>query len=280
MHTSAMKRSGRAKQADTKWVAVSGGFDPLHIGHVRMFREARKHGDKLLVIVNNDAWLRAKKGYAFMPEAQRAEMIKEFPFVDRVVLTDHKEGDPDMSVSRALKKHRPHVFANGGDRKNIADIPEAVVCQAHGIEMVFNIGRGGKVQSSSWMIRGASRPVFRTVRPWGEFYGWDKGVTWNLKTIYIKPKSRLSLQYHHHREEWWLLVEGDALATVHEKDKERSISLKKGEVFRVGKKQIHRLSSKKGGILVEVAYGTFDEDDIVRLEDDHGRSVERRKKGA
>ena len=91
------------------------------------------------------------------------------------------------------------------------------------------------------------------------------------KTIYVKPNKRLSLQYHHHREEWWLLVEGDATATVHEGKEVRMIPLRKGEVFRVGKGQVHRLSSKKGGVVVEVAYGAFDEGDIVRLEDDHGR---------
>lgn len=253
-------------------MAVSGGFDPIHIGHVRMFQDAKRHGEKLVVIVNNDNWLLKKKGFAFMPESERYELIRSLPFVDKVVLTEHAKDDEDTSVVRALRKVRPHVFANGGDRKNMSDIPEAALCKELGIKMVFNVGKGGKVQSSSWMIQNASRPVKRTARPWGEYYGWDHGEGWNLKTIYIKPKSRLSLQYHHRREECWLLVSGDATATVHdEKGKESSVQLKKGDVFRVGHKQVHRLESKKGGIVVEVAYGHFDEDDIVRLEDDHGR---------
>lgn len=258
------------KQKKSVWVAVSGGFDPLHVGHVRMFREARKLGDKLVVIMNNDHWLRMKKGFTFMPQKERAEIIRSFPFVDKVVLSDHKKGDTDKSVCRILAKVRPAIFANSGDRVS-KNVPEVALCKKLGIKMVFNVGQGGKVQSSSWMISNSRRPASKSVRPWGEYYGWDQGSEWNLKTIYVKPNKRLSLQYHHHREEWWLLVEGDATATVHEGKEALTIPLRKGEVFRVGKGQVHRLSSDKGGVVVEVAYGTFDERDIVRLEDDHGR---------
>ena len=134
-----------------KVVAVSGGFDPVHIGHVRMFSEAKKLGDTLVVIINNDNWLRTKKGFVFMPEQERAELISHFADVDDVVITSHTEDDPDRSVSRELAELKPHVFANGGDRKNEADIPETMVCVEHNIEMVFNAGQGGKVQSSSWL---------------------------------------------------------------------------------------------------------------------------------
>lgn len=131
-------------------VAVSGGFDPIHIGHVRMFKEARALGDRLVVILNNDHWLRKKKGFVFMPQDERLEIIQEFPFVDEVILTFHGEDDEDRSICRELTHLKPHVFANGGDRWE-DDIPEAQVCREHGIEMVFNVGHGGKVQSSSWL---------------------------------------------------------------------------------------------------------------------------------
>jgi cytidyltransferase-like protein len=131
-------------------VAVSGGFDPLHVGHARMFQEAKALGDELVVILNNDNWLRKKKGFVFMPQKERMEMIQAIKGVDRVVCTEHAPETIDMSVCDALRAVRPDIFANGGDR--FADnIPEAIVCRELGIETVFNIGHGGKVQSSSWL---------------------------------------------------------------------------------------------------------------------------------
>lgn len=132
-------------------VAVSGGFDPIHIGHVRMFERARAMGDELVVILNNDNWLKKKKGFSFMPEKERKEVIKALRAVDRVVITGHKLNDADTSVSRELRAIRPDIFANGGDRK-LDNIPEVAVCDAIGCAMVFNIGKGGKIQSSSWLL--------------------------------------------------------------------------------------------------------------------------------
>jgi len=246
-----------------------------------MFKEARKLGDKLVVILNNDNWLKNKKGFAFMPQKERVELIRSLPFVDRVVLTDHKRSDPDRSVVRTLKKVRPHIFANGGDRdtkdakrKASSLNAEQQYCKEHGIRVVFNVGQGGKVQSSSWLIHDAMRGVNRSVRPWGEFYGWDKGYGWYLKTLYVGPRKRLSLQYHHHRSECWILVEGDAVAVTRSKDgSQEEYKMELGELFVVPKGAVHRLTSKKGGKVVEIAFGDFDENDIVRLEDDHGRTV-------
>jgi len=139
-------------------VAVSGGFDPLHIGHVRMFQEAKKLGDHLVVILNNDNWLETKKGFAFMPEGERKEIIKAIHCVDEVLITSHGPGDSDRSVCRELEKVRPHVFANGGDRKPDGDpVPEVMLCQKLNIEMIYNIGHGGKVQSSSWLVESARK---------------------------------------------------------------------------------------------------------------------------
>jgi len=132
-------------------VAVSGGFDPIHIGHVRMFMRAKKMGDKLIVILNNDNWLMKKKGYVFMPEKERIEVLKAIGCVDKVVLTKHPPNPADMSVCAELNKLKPHVFANGGDRK-LDNIPEVAVCNKINCKMVFNVGRGGKVQSSSWLV--------------------------------------------------------------------------------------------------------------------------------
>ena len=136
--------------SEKKIIAVSGGFDPIHIGHIRMIQEARALGDALVVILNNDHWLKKKKGFVFMPQEQRKEILEAIAGVDQVVFTHHPEGCEDMSVCESLREIRPHVFANGGDR--FADnIPEALLCRELGIETVFHIGRGGKVQSSSWL---------------------------------------------------------------------------------------------------------------------------------
>ena len=133
-----------------KIVTVSGGFDPIHVGHVRMIQEAAALGDELVVILNNDHWLMKKKGYVFMPQEQRKEIIEAIAGVSAVVVTTHEPDCTDMSVCNALKEIKPDVFANGGDR--FADnIPEAVLARELGIETVFNIGHGGKVQSSSWL---------------------------------------------------------------------------------------------------------------------------------
>lgn len=132
-------------------VAVSGGFDPPHVGHARMFREAKKLGDTLVVILNNDHWLLKKKGHVFMQELERKELIESIRWVDRVVLTRHRKGTKDMSVCEALARLRPHVFANGGDR-TYTNIPEVATCEKIGCRMVFNVGRGGKMQSSSWLL--------------------------------------------------------------------------------------------------------------------------------
>lgn len=141
-----------------KVVAVSGGFDPLHIGHVRMFKEAKKLGDELVVILNNDNWLTDKKGAPFMAEEERKEILEAITGVDRVVITNHSLGDPDRSVCRALEEIKPHIFVNGGDRKPDGDpVPEVDLCKELGIDLVYNIGTGGKIQSSSWLIAKAAK---------------------------------------------------------------------------------------------------------------------------
>jgi D-beta-D-heptose 7-phosphate kinase/D-beta-D-heptose 1-phosphate adenosyltransferase len=132
-------------------VAVSGGFDPIHIGHVRMFERAKALGDRLVVILNNDHWLRAKKQHVFMPAEQRAEIIRALRAVDDVIITGHPANPSDMSVCAELAALKPSIFANGGDRK-LDNIPEVAVCDAINCKMIFNIGDGGKIQSSSWLL--------------------------------------------------------------------------------------------------------------------------------
>ena len=140
-------------------VTVSGGFDPIHIGHVRLMKSAKELGDKLVVIINNDNWLKKKKGFCFMPENDRVEIIKSLECVHDAILTEHPENPTDMSVCDALKKLHPDIFANGGDRKKAGsfeggDVAEYVVCDELGIKMAFGLG-GEKTRSSSDLVRDA-----------------------------------------------------------------------------------------------------------------------------
>jgi D-beta-D-heptose 7-phosphate kinase/D-beta-D-heptose 1-phosphate adenosyltransferase len=138
-------------------VAVSGGFDPIQVGHIYYFEQAKKLGDRLIVILNNDNWLRAKKGYVFMPAIERLRIIEALKPVDMVLVTGHKPNDPDKSVCTELRNIRPEIFANGGDRFS-DNIPEKKLCEELGIEMVFNVG-GEKVQSSSALVNNAMKQL-------------------------------------------------------------------------------------------------------------------------
>jgi len=131
----------------TRTVAVSGGFDPIHVGHVRMILDAASHGEIVVVIANSDEWLERKKGYVFMSFEERAEILSNIKGVDYVI----KAEDADDTVCETLKKLKPDIFANGGDRKS-GNIPEYALCDELGIEMVFGVGGNDKPQSSSWLV--------------------------------------------------------------------------------------------------------------------------------
>ena len=128
-------------------VAVSGGFDPIHIGHIRYFKAAKKLGDKLVVILNSDKFLKRKKGFVFMPFKERKEVIEAIKGVDEVMECI----DKDQSVCKTLTELKPDIFAKGGDRI-ASNILEKTVCERLGIKMVFRVG-GGKVQSSSELLK-------------------------------------------------------------------------------------------------------------------------------
>ena len=133
-------------------VVTSGGFDPMHVGHLRCLQEsaeiARQQKVQLVVIVNGDGFLQRKKGYAFMPEAERAEINAGVAGVDAVVLWD----DGTQFVTGALEILRPIVFTKGGDRDSAANVPEFDLCEKIGCKVMFGVG-GGKVQSSSELVK-------------------------------------------------------------------------------------------------------------------------------
>ena len=129
-----------------KIISVSGGFDPIHVGRVRMILEASKYGD-VIVIANSDEWLKRKKGYIFMSYDERQEILYSIKGVIDVICAD----DDDNTVCKTLKKIKPDIFANGGDRKN-NNTPEVNLCNKLGIEMLWNVG-GEKMQSSSKLVK-------------------------------------------------------------------------------------------------------------------------------
>jgi cytidyltransferase-like protein len=133
------------KSEAKKTVCVSGGFDPVHPGHIAMFEEAASHG-RLVVILNSDDWLMRKKGFCFFDWEQRALIIRAFRMVDEVVRVD----DSDDTVCEALTRLRPDYFANGGDRK-LDNTPETELCNKLGITTLWNIG-GEKIESSSDLV--------------------------------------------------------------------------------------------------------------------------------
>jgi len=128
-----------------KKVAVSGYFDPLHVGHLELFKNARQIGDYLIVIVNSDEQARMKKGYVFMKCEDRMRIVSAIRGVDEVV----KSIDTDRTICRTLEMVKPDIFANGGDRHN-QEIPEAEVCRQYGIEIID--GLGDKIRSSSDLV--------------------------------------------------------------------------------------------------------------------------------
>jgi cytidyltransferase-like protein len=129
-------------------VATSGYFDPLHVGHIELLKKSKELGDHLIVIVNNDAQTIMKKGYIFMPAAEKVKIISELKCVDEVIISI----DTDTTQCKTLEMLKPNIFAKGGDRYSY-EIPEAGVCKKNNIKIID--GLGDKIQSSSDLIKNA-----------------------------------------------------------------------------------------------------------------------------
>ena len=129
-----------------KTIMVSGGFDPVHIGHIRMILDAARHGD-VIVVANSDDWLFRKKGFVFMEFEQRAEILAAIKGVVKVSGVD----DSDGTVCEAIRRLKPHMFANGGDRRK-NNTPEQDVCEELGVQMLWAVGGEDKANSSSDLV--------------------------------------------------------------------------------------------------------------------------------
>jgi D-beta-D-heptose 7-phosphate kinase/D-beta-D-heptose 1-phosphate adenosyltransferase len=190
-----------------KIVIVTGGFDPIHSGHLAYFREAKKLGDKLIVGLNSDEWLTRKKGRPFMPMSERFALVSALSIVDEVVVYNDDDGSSCDAI-RLLKIRYPNdtiVFANGGDRTQ-DNIPEMVFDD---VEFVFGVGGENKMNSSSWILEDWKKP--KTGRAWGYYRVLHEvGVNTKLKELTVNPKTCLSMQRHDKRAEFWFVAEGEA----------------------------------------------------------------------
>jgi len=186
-------------------VIVTGGFDPLHSGHIEYFKAAKELGDHLVVGVNSDAWLARKKGKAFMPFEERCAIIKELDCVNEVIGFNDDDDTACAAIFQVLStvgSQTKVVFANGGDRTK-DNIPEMIY---NDVEFVFGVGGEDKKNSSSWILKEWSQPT--TERAWGKYTVLDKGEGWQVKQLEFYEEHALSDQRHFKRSEHWHVVDG------------------------------------------------------------------------
>jgi cytidyltransferase-like protein len=190
-----------------KIVVVTGGFDPIHSGHISYLNHAKHLGDRLVVGLNSDPWLERKKGRAFMPWHERMAILGNLHMVDEVIKFNDDDGSSIDAILQIKEKYpNDHViFANGGDRTK-DNIPEMVFDD---VEFVFGVGGEDKKNSSSWILEDWKHP--KTERTWGYYRVLHEvGPNTKLKELTVNPKSFLSMQRHDLRAEFWFVAQGQA----------------------------------------------------------------------
>lgn len=193
-----------------KIVICTGGFDPLHSGHIAFFKEAKTLGDYLVVGLNSDAWLTRKKGRPFMPWQERFSVVSNLSIVDEVVSFNDDDGSAIDAIRKVLLNSNTGdqiIFANGGDRTK-DNIPEMSISDAR-LSFVFGVGGENKMNSSSWILQEWKSP--KTERPWGYYRVLHDVVGCKVKELTVEPGQRLSMQRHSKRKEHWLVSEGKCI---------------------------------------------------------------------
>jgi cytidyltransferase-like protein len=184
-------------------VLATGGFDPIHSGHISYLKAAKTLGDMLIVGLNSDEWLERKKGRAFMPWNERLCVLNNLQMVDEVYTFDDSDGTANHFIQQ-VRAHYPTnriIFTNGGDR-TIENTPEV----NNDVEFVFGIGGTNKKNSSSVILSNWKNSF--TERPWGDYSVLYENQGTKVKEITLLPKQSLSLQRHKNRNEFWLVAEG------------------------------------------------------------------------
>ena len=231
-------------------VVVSGGFDPVHSGHIAYLQAARQLGDRLIVGLNSDDWLARKKGRAFMPFDERQAVLAALECTGSVLPFDDSDGSA-CALLEDLKQKYPNcriVFANGGDR-TIENIPEMRVS---GVEFKFGVGGEDKKNSSSWILQEWKAP--RTERPWGYYRVLHDVPGMKVKELTVDPGQSLSMQRHWLRNEYWIVQDGTAVVNGIDTESKRLTKYREHHVPMLTWHQLTNPSSVPLKI-VEIQYG-------------------------
>ncbi len=245
---------------------VSGGFDPVHSGHISYIQAARNYGEYLIIALNSDQWLRDKKGKEFMPFDERKNILINLKGVDEVIEFDDDDSGSAIHALEKIKKKYPdaHInFCNGGDRGR-DNIPEMSL---KGIEFIFGVGGEDKKNSSSWILK--EWQYDSEERVWGKFYNLFQDKRVKLKELIVLPGKGMSLQRHFYRDEIWFISKGECIVNFSDlsPDDTKEFHLKEHDTFSVKKKEWHQITNpfEHECKIVEVQYGQeTNEDDIER----------------
>ena len=242
-----------------KIVVVSGGFDPIHSGHIQLIKKARLLGDMLIVGINSDEWLTRKKGRAFMPWQERLCILNNLSSVDEVYTFNDDDGTA-CQLLHQVKAHYPNdhiIFANGGDRikTNTAEMGVS------GVEFVFGVGGENKANSSSWILEEWKAP--KTERPLGYYRVLHEVSGMKVKELTVNPGSSLSMQRHFSRAEIWCVAEGRCVVNFGDGEQDRTLH----QFQHIPTGQWHQLTNPFNVPckIVEIQYGSqCIEEDIER----------------
>ena len=251
-----------------KIVLVTGGFDPLHSGHIAYFKAARKLGNKLLVGVNSDEWLIRKKDKPFMNLEERINILNNLTMVTKAFSFDDNDNTANEAIHLTIKdssKEDAIIFANGGDRDE-RNIPEIDAFNDYqNVNFVFGVGGKDKKNSSSWILDRWENEM--TSRSWGLYRVFHETERVKVKELVIEPNNSLSDQRHLKRSDHWYILEGECMILLEENGNKKEITLKEHETLVINKRTWHKAINEKTlpCSVLEVQYGdACVEDDIER----------------